>query len=92
MFTGDFRVIFSHLETRCVFQFIARDSDYFSTFKILSLGSIVRITLWAVSRISCSDLQNNTGAQLCFITKEEGDANQTAGRRHSKNCLRAKQT
>lgn len=72
MFTGDFRVIFSLLKTRWVFQFIAHDSDYFSTFKILSLGSIVCITLWALSRISCSDLQNNTGAQLCFYNERGG--------------------
>lgn len=71
-------MICSRLKTRRVFQFIAHDSDHFSTFKTLSLGSIVHITLWALSCISCSDLQNNIGTQLCFITEEEGDENQTA--------------
>ena len=50
-FTGNLRVIFCHLKTWCVFQFIGHDSNYFSKFKILSLGGIVRITLWAVSWI-----------------------------------------
>lgn len=77
-FAGNFRVICSHLKTRRVFPFIAHDSDRFSTFKTLFLGSIVHITLWAVSCISCSDLQNNIGTQLCFIREEEGDENQTA--------------
>lgn len=71
----------SHLKTWCVFHLIACDSDYFSTFQILPLAALCVLYL----RLRAGFLVLIC-TQLFLIAREEGDGNQTACRRHRKNC------